>query len=129
MSKKWISVFILGLGMGLGMLPKGSMALTLPPLPPAATPQLQALQAEAFQADTRQADSLPAGTLQSEGLQAEIPQTQPPAVAPDLSVALLPVSFWGEPFPYGYRGWGPCIRYVPVETPYGIKWRRVRVCR
>jgi hypothetical protein len=41
---------------------------------------------------------------------------------------LLDVSFWARPFPHGYTGWGPCIRYVPVETPWGVRWRRIRVC-
>lgn len=43
--------------------------------------------------------------------------------------ALLDVSFWARPFPYGYTGWGPCIRYVPVETNWGLAYRKVRVCR
>ena len=42
---------------------------------------------------------------------------------------LLDVSFFGRPYPYGYTGWGPCIRYVEVETPWGPRLRRVRVCR
>jgi hypothetical protein len=42
---------------------------------------------------------------------------------------LLDASFWGRPFPYGYTGWGPCIRYVEVETRWGLRLRRVRVCR
>jgi hypothetical protein len=38
-------------------------------------------------------------------------------------------SFWGRPFPYGYR-WRPsgCLRPVRVETPYGWHWERVWVC-
>ena len=42
---------------------------------------------------------------------------------------LLEASFFGRPYPYGYTGWGPCIRYVEVETPYRPRLRRVRVCR
>jgi hypothetical protein len=42
---------------------------------------------------------------------------------------LQDVSFWGRPYPYGYTGWGPCIRYVEVETRWGLRLRRVRVCR
>jgi hypothetical protein len=42
---------------------------------------------------------------------------------------LLDVSFFGRPYPYGYTGWGPCIRYVEVETRWGLRLRRVRVCR
>ena len=39
------------------------------------------------------------------------------------------VSFWGQPFPYGYRYFhGQCYAEVPVETPTGIVWRRVWVC-
>lgn len=42
---------------------------------------------------------------------------------------LLRASFEGRPFPYGYTGWGPCIRYVTVETRWGPRVRRIRVCR
>ena len=42
---------------------------------------------------------------------------------------LLDVSFWGRPFPYGYTGWGPCLRYVEVQTRWGVRLRRVWVCR
>ena len=42
---------------------------------------------------------------------------------------LSEVSFFGRPYPYGYTGWGPCVRYVEVETPLGPRVRRVRVCR
>jgi hypothetical protein len=42
---------------------------------------------------------------------------------------VLPASFWGRPYPFGYTGWGPCIRYVEVLTPWGPRLRRVRVCR
>lgn len=41
----------------------------------------------------------------------------------------LDVSFFGRPFPYGYTGWGPCVRYVEVQTRHGIRVRRVWVCR
>jgi hypothetical protein len=37
-------------------------------------------------------------------------------------------SFFGRPYPYGYTGWGPCIRYIEVETPQGPRLRRVRSC-
>jgi len=37
-------------------------------------------------------------------------------------------SFFGRPYPYGYTGWGPCIRYIEVDTPYGPRLRRVRSC-
>jgi hypothetical protein len=42
---------------------------------------------------------------------------------------MLEASFFGRPYPYGYTGWGPCIRYVEVETRWGLRLRRVRVCR
>jgi hypothetical protein len=42
---------------------------------------------------------------------------------------LLDVSFWGRPYPYGYTGWGPCMRYVEVQTRWGLRLRRVWVCR
>ncbi len=39
------------------------------------------------------------------------------------------VSFFGRPYPYGYTGWGPCVRYVEVQTRHGVRLRRVWVCR
>jgi hypothetical protein len=39
------------------------------------------------------------------------------------------VSFLGRPYPFGYAGWGRCVRYVPVETSRGPRLRRVWVCR
>lgn len=42
---------------------------------------------------------------------------------------LLDASFFGRPYPYGYTGWGPCLRYVEVETRWGVRLRRVWVCR
>lgn len=42
---------------------------------------------------------------------------------------LLDASFFGRPYPYGYTGWGPCIRYVEVQTRWGLRLRRVRACR
>jgi hypothetical protein len=39
------------------------------------------------------------------------------------------VSFFGRPYPYGYTGWGPCVRYVEVQTRHGVRLRRVRICR
>jgi len=39
-----------------------------------------------------------------------------------------PVSFWGRPYPYGYTGWGPCVRYERLETEQGIIFRRVWIC-
>jgi hypothetical protein len=40
-----------------------------------------------------------------------------------------PISFFGRPYPFGYTGWGPCVRYVHVETSRGPRLRRVWVCR
>jgi hypothetical protein len=53
------------------------------------------------------------------------------SVGPSVSIqsGLLEASFFGRPYPYGYTGWGPCIRYVEVETRWGLRLRRVRVCR
>lgn len=42
---------------------------------------------------------------------------------------LLEISFFGRPYPYGFTGWGPCVRYVEVQTRRGVRVRRVRVCR
>jgi hypothetical protein len=39
------------------------------------------------------------------------------------------VSFFGRPYPFGYSGWGRCVRYVHVETREGPRLRRVWVCR
>jgi hypothetical protein len=38
------------------------------------------------------------------------------------------ISFWGRPYPYGYAGWGPCVRYERIETERGIMSRRVWIC-
>jgi len=53
------------------------------------------------------------------------------SVGPSVNIPLnlLDVSFFGRPYPYGYTGWGPCIRYVEVETHRGLRVRRVRACR
>jgi ABC-type glycerol-3-phosphate transport system substrate-binding protein len=40
------------------------------------------------------------------------------------------VTFWGRPFPYGYR-WSlvrACTRYETVETPRGPRLHRIWVC-
>jgi hypothetical protein len=56
-----------------------------------------------------------------------------PIGTPSQSIAvqkdLLEASFFGRPYPYGYTGWGPCIRYVEVETRRGPRLRRVWICR
>ena len=39
------------------------------------------------------------------------------------------VSFWGIPFPFGYRyRLGQCYIYKQVETPSGVRWERVWIC-
>ena len=45
------------------------------------------------------------------------------------SLDIASVSFFARPFPFGYTGWGPCVRYVEVQTRWGLRLRRVRVCR
>ena len=45
------------------------------------------------------------------------------------NAAVESVSFWGQPFPYGYTYYrGQCYSYVPVETPTGYAWKRVFIC-
>ena len=51
-----------------------------------------------------------------------------PVQSPATPNNLLEASFFGRPYPYGYTGWGRCVRYVEVETPYGPRLRRVRAC-
>jgi ABC-type glycerol-3-phosphate transport system substrate-binding protein len=51
------------------------------------------------------------------------------ALAPDASLVQT-VTFWGHPYPYGYAyRHDPCVRRVRVETPRGLRWKWVRVCR
>jgi len=50
-----------------------------------------------------------------------------PSVGAQLDV--VDASFFGRPYPYGFTGWGPCVRYVEVETRWGPRLRRVWVCR
>lgn len=42
--------------------------------------------------------------------------------------AVTKVTFWGKPFPYGYRWSRACVRYVTVETSRGPVTQRVWVC-
>ncbi len=46
-----------------------------------------------------------------------------------ISDEVQPVSFFGRPYPFGYTGWGHCVRYVEVETRRGPRLRRIWVCR
>jgi len=54
-----------------------------------------------------------------------------PVAGPSASAQqdLLEASFFGRPYPYGYTGWGPCVRYAEVQTRHGVRVRRVRACR
>jgi hypothetical protein len=53
------------------------------------------------------------------------------AIAPTADAAgnVVNASFYGRPYPYGYSGWGPCVKYVQVQTRKGTKLRRVWSCR
>jgi hypothetical protein len=42
---------------------------------------------------------------------------------------IVNTSFWARPYPYGYTGWGPCVRWVEVQTPRGLAYRRINICR
>jgi hypothetical protein len=53
----------------------------------------------------------------------------PQGPSPTAQQDLLDVSFFGRPYPYGFTGWGPCTRYVEVETRRGPRLRRVWICR
>jgi len=49
---------------------------------------------------------------------------------PGSDTSVLPASFWGEPYPYGYRYQRrQCVRHVLVETPAGPRWQTFYVCR
>jgi hypothetical protein len=46
---------------------------------------------------------------------------------PNSSMTLA--SFWGEPFPFGYRYQRrQCIRYLLIDTPHGPRWTKILVC-
>ena len=63
-----------------------------------------------------------AGTASSSSLEAL------PVLASSTAEHVQLASFFGRPYPYGYTGWGPCIRYIEVDTAYGPRLRRVRSC-
>jgi hypothetical protein len=44
------------------------------------------------------------------------------------TVAVTKVTFWGKPFPYGYRWARSCSRYEMVETSRGPVMQRVWTC-
>src|SRR5580704_14024302 len=46
-----------------------------------------------------------------------------------IAPAIERVSYWGEPYPYGYRWRLGCLRHVAEETPWGRRWHLVWVCR
>lgn len=52
------------------------------------------------------------------------------ALAAKLSAGSLvePASYWGEPYPYGYRWRYGCLRRVAERTPWGREWHLVWVC-
>ena len=54
----------------------------------------------------------------------------PGAALPAMKPQVEQVTFWAQPFPYGYRySRAACYRYVRVETSRGMRTRRVWVCR
>ena len=54
----------------------------------------------------------------------------PGAALPALPSSFEQVTFWAQPFPYGYRySRANCYRYVRVETSRGTRVRRVFICR
>jgi hypothetical protein len=69
------------------------------------------------------------GIAMSSGAALALGPIQAPGPAVTVQQDLLDVSFFGRPYPYGYTGWGPCVRYEEVETRRGPRLRRVRVCR
>jgi hypothetical protein len=49
--------------------------------------------------------------------------------SPEAHSSVTPASFWGEPFPFGYRYQRrQCIRHLLIETPNGPRWTRIFVC-
>jgi hypothetical protein len=53
----------------------------------------------------------------------------PSAVTTQIGAHAYFVSFWGIPFPFGYRYLpGQCYKYEQEETPEGLVWRRVWIC-
>ncbi len=57
------------------------------------------------------------------------PTVGPAAISGAIS-SVESVSFWGRPYPYGYR-WRPwaCFRPRWVDRPWGGHWEHVRICR
>jgi hypothetical protein len=54
----------------------------------------------------------------------------PGAALPAFAPMAENVTFWAQPFPYGYRArHSSCVRHVRVKTPDGMRVRRVWVCR
>src|ERR1700682_3019959 len=46
----------------------------------------------------------------------------------EAQVPRVNVSFWAKPFPFGYTGWGHCIRYERIDTEWGPRFRRISLC-
>ena len=56
--------------------------------------------------------------------------TMPMALGQSMGNEIDRVSFWGEPYPYGYAYLhNPCIRYFRIETARGWRWKREWVCQ
>jgi len=61
------------------------------------------------------------------GSASAFPPINPAGVSVD--TAVVDVSFFGRPYPYGYTDWGPCVRWVQVQSPTGqILLKKVRSC-
>jgi len=53
----------------------------------------------------------------------------PVEIGKGIDPAVNQASFWGLPYPYGYRyRSNRCVRQVRVETEFGWRWKRVWVC-
>ena len=54
----------------------------------------------------------------------------PGAALSALTAPVVQVTFWAQPFPYGYRyNAASCVRHVRVATSRGMRTRRVWICR
>jgi len=54
----------------------------------------------------------------------------PGAALPAAPSSVENVTFWAQPFPYGYRHRSAsCVRHVRVATRNGTRLRRVWICR
>jgi hypothetical protein len=54
----------------------------------------------------------------------------PITMGPSMGSDTYRISFWGEPYPYGYAYLhNPCVRYFRIETPRGWRWKREWICQ